>query len=94
MSPVSPYPSVVDTDADSYRWDTGTVCIKSHIRVEPVAESSFNFKEAKLVLSTLEANQKVPGADATMEEDGTISWTVDEHIRLPTCKFDSRLKPS
>lgn len=65
-------------------WDTGTVCITSDIKVEQAEGVDFDFKEKKLVLHTLDASQKLPGASAKESSDGTIVWDVDKHIRLPT----------
>lgn len=71
-------------------WDTGTVAVTSDIKVEPVPGVDFDFKEKKLLLSTLEAKQKLPGSVATTQADGTITWDVDQHIRLPTCELPFR----
>ncbi|SGY31845.1 BQ5605_C002g01266 [Microbotryum silenes-dioicae] len=65
-------------------WNTGTVCVTSNIKVEPIEGVDFDFKAKKIVLSTLEAKQKVPGRAATVNADGSIEWDVDEDIRLPT----------
>ncbi|KAL8286155.1 hypothetical protein RQP46_004643 [Phenoliferia psychrophenolica] len=65
-------------------WDTGTVCITSAIKVEPVPGSDFDFKEKKMFISTLEAKQKVAGSEAAMGADGVLEYKIDEHIRLPT----------
>ncbi|SCV68713.1 BQ2448_834 [Microbotryum intermedium] len=65
-------------------WNTGTVCVTSNIKVEPVEGVDFDFKAKKIVLSTLEAKQKVPGRAAMVDDDGSIEWEVDEGIRLPT----------
>ncbi|ORY73397.1 hypothetical protein BCR35DRAFT_148274 [Leucosporidium creatinivorum] len=73
-------------------WDTGTVAVTSNIKVEPVAGVDFDFKEKKLLLSTLEAKQKLPGSTATTQADGSVTWDVDQHIRLPTYdKYSSAL---
>ena len=68
-------------------WDTGTVCITSAIKVEPVPGTDFDFKEKKMHISTLEAKQKVPGSAAAVGADGVLEYQIDEHIRLPTCEL-------
>lgn len=65
-------------------WDTGTICITSDIKVEPVGGTDFDFKEKKLVLHTLDARQKLPAAIAKENGDGSIVWDIDRDIRLPT----------
>jgi len=65
-------------------FDTGTVCVTAPVRVEPVAGADFDWAEKKLVLSTSEAKQKIPGRAATQQADGSLEWEVDDHIRLPT----------
>ncbi|GAA6059867.1 hypothetical protein JCM10212_007072 [Sporobolomyces blumeae] len=65
-------------------WDTGTVCIKAPVKVEPVAESDFDWKEKKLVLSTVEAKEKLSSRHAETTADGALQWQVEDDIRLPT----------
>lgn len=65
-------------------WDTGTVCVTAPVKVEPVEGADFDWKEKKLVLSTLEAKQKIPSKAASTLSDRSIEWDVDEDIRLPT----------
>ncbi|GAA5828103.1 hypothetical protein JCM11251_002590 [Rhodosporidiobolus azoricus] len=66
-------------------WETGTVTVVEPIRVEPAAESSFDWREKKLILSTTEAKQKLPAKAATTLSDGSLQWDVGEDgIRLPT----------
>ncbi|GAA5918640.1 hypothetical protein JCM6882_007890 [Rhodosporidiobolus microsporus] len=66
-------------------WETGTVSVVSPIRVEPAAGTSFNWREKKLILSTMEAKQKIPSKAATTLADGSLEWDVGEDgIRLPT----------
>ncbi|GAA6022197.1 hypothetical protein JCM10207_003939 [Rhodosporidiobolus poonsookiae] len=74
-------------------WETGTVSIRDKIKVEPVEGSDFNWREKKLVLSTLEAKQKVPSRAATTLSDRSIEWDLGEDdIRLPTYdKYGSAL---
>ncbi|KAK4055259.1 hypothetical protein OIV83_000541 [Microbotryomycetes sp. JL201] len=73
-------------------WDTGTVAITSDIKVEPVPGVDFDWDEKKLVLSTLEAKQKVPSKVAKKQADGSLVWDLDEDIRLPTYdKYSSAL---
>lgn len=62
------------------------MCITSAVKIEPVPESDFDFKEKKMYVSTLEAKQKVHGSAATLNPDGTLEYAIDEHIRLPTCE--------
>lgn len=83
----------VDLPQNLRGWDTGTVTVTSDIKVEPIAEADFDFKEKKLLLSTLEAKQKLPGSVAKTESDGTIVWPVDQNIRLPTCALDDASAP-
>ncbi|KAM0755850.1 hypothetical protein T439DRAFT_308275 [Meredithblackwellia eburnea MCA 4105] len=64
-------------------WDTGTVCITSDVKVEPVQGVDFDFKEKKLFVTTLEAAAKIPASAASISPDGTLTYTVDEHLRLP-----------
>lgn len=77
----------VDLPRNLRGWDTGTICVTSDIKVEPVPDTDFDFKEKKLLLSTLEAKQKLPGAAAKENGDGSVVWDVDRHIRLPTCEL-------
>ncbi|GAA6056005.1 hypothetical protein JCM3770_002138 [Rhodotorula araucariae] len=65
-------------------FETGTVCVTAPIRVEPVEGAQFDWSEKKLVLSTTEARQKIPGRAATTQSDRAIEWEVDDDIRLPT----------
>jgi hypothetical protein len=44
----------------------------------------FDFKEKKLVLSTLETTEKLGGKKATTLSDRSIEWDVGEEVRLPT----------
>ncbi|KAK4703048.1 hypothetical protein P7C70_g3172, partial [Phenoliferia sp. Uapishka_3] len=74
----------VDLPPNLCGWDTGTVCVTSEIKVEPVPGSDFDFKEKKLFISTLEAKQKLPGSVSSLGPDGILHYEIDEHIRLPT----------
>lgn len=65
-------------------WDTGTVCITTPVKVEPVADSDFDWKEKKLVLSTSEAKEKISSRHAEVSSDGSLQWNIEEDIRLPT----------
>ncbi|GAA5838555.1 hypothetical protein JCM9279_003279 [Rhodotorula babjevae] len=65
-------------------FDTGTVCVTAPVCVEPVADADFDWAEKKLILSTSEAKQKIPGRAATQQADGSLEWEVDDDIRLPT----------
>lgn len=73
----------IDLPRNERGWDTATV-VASSVRVEPVENSTFNFKEKKLTLSTLEATQKLPASSANVDSTGKLEWTIDSHIRLPT----------
>ena len=64
-------------------WDTGTVCITEPIRVEPVEGTDFEWREKKLVLSTLEAKEKLSKREARQDGNALI-YDIDEPIRLPT----------
>lgn len=66
-------------------WETGTICVTKPIRVEPVEGSDFDWREKKLLLSTLEAKEKLSSRHATLEGN-TLMYDVDEDepIRLPT----------
>lgn len=66
-------------------WETGTICVTKPIRVEPVEGSDFDWREKKLLLSTLEAKEKLSSRHATLEGN-TLVYDVDEDepIRLPT----------
>jgi hypothetical protein len=75
----------IDLPKNLRGWDTGTVCVTAPIKVTPTSEGGFEFKEKKLVLSTLEATQKVSGKKADLKDDGTLEYAVDKDIRLPTC---------
>ena len=77
----------VDLPKNLRGWDTGTVAITSDIKVEPVKGVDFDWDEKKLVLSTLEAKQKLPGKSAKKQADGSLVWDVDHEIRLPTCEL-------
>ncbi|GAA6011835.1 hypothetical protein JCM11491_000766 [Sporobolomyces phaffii] len=65
-------------------WDTGTVCITSPVKVEPVGDADFDWKEKKLVLSTTEAKEKISSRHAETLSDGHLQWNVEDDIRLPT----------
>ncbi|GAA5879834.1 hypothetical protein JCM8547_005778 [Rhodosporidiobolus lusitaniae] len=65
-------------------WETGVVRCTKPIKVEPVDGVAFNFKEKKLVVSTLETSEKLPGKAATTLSDRSIEWDVGEELRLPT----------
>lgn len=66
-------------------WETGVVRCVAPIRVEPVDGVDFDFKEKKLVLSTLETSEKLGGKKATTLSDRSIEWDIgDDEIRLPT----------
>lgn len=65
-------------------WDTGTVCVKAPVKVEPVGDADFDWKEKKLVLSTSEAKEKISSRHAETLSDGVLQWNVEDDIRLPT----------
>lgn len=65
-------------------WDTGTVCITAPVKVEPVADADFDWQEKKLVLSTVEAKEKISSRHAETTSDGSLTWNVEDDIRLPT----------
>ncbi|GAA5990859.1 hypothetical protein JCM10908_000050 [Rhodotorula pacifica] len=64
-------------------WDTGTVCITEPIRVEPVDGADFEWREKKLVISTLEAKEKLSKREAKQDGNALV-YDIDEPIRLPT----------
>ncbi|GAA5923396.1 uncharacterized protein JCM15063_003634 [Sporobolomyces koalae] len=65
-------------------WDTGTVCVKAPVTVEPVKDADFEWAEKKLVLSTVEAKEKISSRHAETRSDGKLEWQVEDDIRLPT----------
>jgi hypothetical protein len=66
-------------------WETGVVRCVAPIRVEPVDGVDFDFKEKKLVLSTLETSEKLGGKKATTLSDRSIEWDLGgDEVRLPT----------
>lgn len=75
----------IDLPKELRGWDTGTVCVRSPVKVELNDDvTDFDLKAKKLLLATTVARQRLPGHKATkVDNERAVEWNVDEDIRLP-----------